>query len=94
MRSFFIPLRMATDARGLEFITDLDPTIDEVARAALRDYQGENGDVIARLIQETQTEDGLVVGDETRLRQIVTNLARYVTTESIITHLFKVTNHI
>ena len=88
MRSLFIPLRMATDARGLEFITDLDPTIDDVARAALRDYQGENGDVIARLIQETQTEDGLVVGDETRLRQIVTNLARYVTTEAIINDLF------
>ncbi|KAI0091448.1 hypothetical protein BDY19DRAFT_983786 [Irpex rosettiformis] len=75
MRSLFVPLRMATDARGLEFITDLDLTIDEVARAALREYQGENGDIIARLLQETQDEDGIVVGDETRLRQIVTNLA-------------------
>ena len=30
MRSLFVPLRLATDARRLEFITDLDTTIDDV----------------------------------------------------------------
>jgi hypothetical protein len=30
MRSLFIPLRLATDARGLELVTDLDPNIDNV----------------------------------------------------------------
>jgi|SRR6516164_6034052 hypothetical protein len=30
MRSLFIPLRLATDARGLELMTDLDPNIDKV----------------------------------------------------------------
>ena len=30
MRSLFVPLRLATDARRLEFITDLDKSIDEV----------------------------------------------------------------
>ena len=32
MRSMFVPLRLATDARGLEFIVDLDKNIDEVCR--------------------------------------------------------------
>ncbi|KAI0685603.1 hypothetical protein BC835DRAFT_1289856 [Cytidiella melzeri] len=73
MRSLFVPLQMATDARGLEFITDLDPAIDDVARASLLEYQGENCD---SPIQKYPEEDGgIVVGDETRLRQIVTNLA-------------------
>lgn len=30
MRSMFIPLQLATNARELEFITDLDMNIDEV----------------------------------------------------------------
>ena len=30
MRSLFVPLRLATDARKLEFVTDLDTTIDDV----------------------------------------------------------------
>jgi hypothetical protein len=78
MRSLFVPLRLATDARGLEFITDLDPAIDEVACAALREYQSAKGDVIGQLLQDAKDDDGVVVGDETRLRQIITNLARCV----------------
>lgn len=31
MRSMFMPLQLATDARGLEFETDLDTTIDDVS---------------------------------------------------------------
>ena len=30
MRSLFVPLRLATDARGLKFETELDPNIDIV----------------------------------------------------------------
>ena len=30
MRSLFIPLRLATDARGLELVTELDSSIDQV----------------------------------------------------------------
>ena len=30
MRSLFVPLRLATDARRLEFFTDLDTSIDDV----------------------------------------------------------------
>lgn len=30
MRSLFVPLKLATDARKLEFITQLDPAIDKV----------------------------------------------------------------
>ena len=31
MRSLFVPLRLATDARRLEFFTDLDTSIDDVS---------------------------------------------------------------
>ena len=77
MRSLFVPLRLATNARGLEFITNLDPNIDKVTRRALYEAQGESADAIARQLSEIPDEDGIVVGDETRLRQIITNLARY-----------------
>ena len=69
MRSLFVPLRLATDARGLSFVTELDKSIDEVARKALYEAQGMK-------MAEHPDEDGIVVGDETRLRQIITNLAR------------------
>ncbi|KAI0689456.1 hypothetical protein C8T65DRAFT_746171 [Cerioporus squamosus] len=75
MRSLFVPLRLATDARRLEFITDLDTSIDEVARHALYEALGEPEEAIKRRLQEQPGEDGIVVGDETRLRQIITNLA-------------------
>lgn len=77
MRSLFVPLQLATDARGLTFVTDLDKSIDDVARRAL--YQSLDGlsedEIEKRMALD---EDGIVVGDETRLRQIITNLARYV----------------
>ena len=97
MRSMFVPLRMATDARGLRFEVHLDGRIDEVARRALwaalgrereevckRMREGSGGDsdgeekVGERKVGEWEGEedgDGIVVGDETRLRQVVTNLA-------------------
>ncbi|KAI9430179.1 hypothetical protein H4582DRAFT_1530726 [Lactarius indigo] len=70
MRGLFVPLRLATDARRLELVTDLDPCIDKVAHDAVCLAHG--------LDPETaldQDAPALVVGDETRLMQIVTNLA-------------------
>ena len=94
MRSLFVPLRLATDARKLEFITELDTTIDEVgivqvcrftclpplqvAWQALCEATGVSDDVIKQRLKGSPSEDGIVVGDETRLRQIITNLARSV----------------
>ncbi|KAI0738700.1 hypothetical protein C8Q80DRAFT_1113412 [Daedaleopsis nitida] len=75
MRSLFVPLRLATDARRLEFIIDLDSTIDEMARRALYEAMGEPEDQIRSRLKEQPEEYGIVVGDETRLRQIITNLA-------------------
>ncbi|KIP05565.1 hypothetical protein PHLGIDRAFT_128820 [Phlebiopsis gigantea 11061_1 CR5-6] len=75
MRSLFVPLRLATDARGLEFITNLDTTIDKVARKAFYETRGESPEAVARHLSENPDEEGIVVGDETRLRQIITNLA-------------------
>jgi osomolarity two-component system, sensor histidine kinase SLN1 len=76
MRSLFVPLQLATDARSLQFITELDKSIDDAARRALYEAMGLSEDEIARRL--ALDEDGVVVGDETRLRQIITNLARCV----------------
>ncbi|KAI9455208.1 hypothetical protein F5148DRAFT_1277243 [Russula earlei] len=77
IRGLFVPLRLATDARRLELVTDLDPCIDkarlfniQIARDAVYVARG----LDLENVQE-QDGDGLVVGDETRLMQIITNLA-------------------
>ncbi|KAI0042739.1 hypothetical protein FA95DRAFT_1598309 [Auriscalpium vulgare] len=75
MRSLFVPLRLAADARHLEFSTDLDRTIDDIARQALYLARGMDSKEIAQHIADNPHEDGIVVGDETRLMQIITNLA-------------------
>ena len=95
MRSLFVPLRLATDARGLQLETDLDPNIDKVCcsflvhqtmiiipfkkvarQAAYEAIGGESMESIEKHIEEHPDVDGIVTGDETRLRQIITNLAR------------------
>jgi osomolarity two-component system sensor histidine kinase SLN1 len=77
MRSLFVPLRMATDARKLELVTELDANIDILARAAMYQALGESPDGVARRLAEADEADesGMVVGDEMRLRQIINNLA-------------------
>ncbi|KAA1470157.1 hypothetical protein DENSPDRAFT_774313 [Dentipellis sp. KUC8613] len=75
MRSLFVPLRLAADARQLEFITDLDSCIDQVARHAALAAQGLTHEQIERALADAPDADGAVVGDETRLMQIITNLA-------------------
>lgn len=77
MRSLFTPLRLDTDSRQLEFVTCLDPLIDDVSRKAYYAAQGDDERMIAQRMLDPN-EDGVVVGDETRLRQIITNLAGYV----------------
>lgn len=73
MRSLFIPLRMATDARNLELVTCLDETIDKVARRAAYEAAGDNLAESEKYLNDK--EDGIVLGDATRLRQIINNLA-------------------
>lgn len=78
MRSMFIPMRLATDARNLTFHAELDSDIDDVARTASLSALGLNQDDIDRYLKEHPSGDehyGMVVGDETRLRQVITNLA-------------------
>ncbi|CAE6417607.1 unnamed protein product [Rhizoctonia solani] len=76
MRSMLVPLRLAADARGLELISEFDPAIDETIRKA------NHGDGIKRGLVEggaverdDAEEEAVVLGDEMRLRQIITNLA-------------------
>ncbi|KAJ3756009.1 Tco5, signal transduction HAMP domain histidine kinase [Lentinula raphanica] len=75
IRSLFIPLQMATAQKGLTLHTELDPNIDKVARCAAYRAMGEREDVIQRHLKEHPTVDGVVVGDEARFRQIITNFA-------------------
>ncbi|KAF7308375.1 hypothetical protein HMN09_00686100 [Mycena chlorophos] len=78
LRSTFIPLRLAADARHLEFETDLDMRIDDIARRAAYQAMDAAPEVITQHLHQTpssETAVGVVVGDETRLRQIITNLA-------------------
>jgi len=58
-------------------------SIPQVARRAAYESTGENDEAIRRHIQEHPDVDGVVTGDETRLRQIITNLARWVTFPSV-----------
>ncbi|KAK2464012.1 hypothetical protein APHAL10511_003956 [Amanita phalloides] len=74
MRSLFIPLQLNTDARGLKLETRLDPKIDLVARQASYEALGETSEAARKHLEEHPNVNGIVTGDETRLRQIVTNL--------------------
>ena len=74
MRSLFVPLQLATSARSLRFITELDKSIDNIARKTMYEAMALSDEEIAKRM--ALDEDGIVVGDETRLRQIITNLAR------------------
>lgn len=38
---------------------------------------GETPEAVTRILENYPDVDGIVVGDESRLRQIITNLARY-----------------
>lgn len=72
MKSLFAPLRLDTDSRQLQFETHLDPAIDEVTSRAFLAALGQNEAEIERGVHDYE---GVVVGDEMRLRQVITNLA-------------------
>ena len=84
---------MATDARHLQLVTDLDESIDkvrfplgvhyfiyswtrQVARQAAWEAVGYDPRDFGDHYNANPDVDGMVVGDEMRLRQIITNLAR------------------
>ncbi|KAG9095756.1 hypothetical protein FS749_009820 [Ceratobasidium sp. UAMH 11750] len=77
MRSMLVPLQLAADARGLELVSEFDPAIDETIRKANRGDEakrrasGEKG----KELGDDEEEEAIVLGDEMRLRQIITNLA-------------------
>ena len=49
----------------------------QVARRALYEALGQGEEEVKQRLKMLPAEDGIVVGDETRLRQIITNLARF-----------------
>ncbi|THH17447.1 hypothetical protein EW146_g3364 [Bondarzewia mesenterica] len=75
MRSLFVPLRLAANARQLAFVTDIDPCIDKIARRFAYAARGMGAEEIERQLEARPDEDGVVTGDETRLMQVITNLA-------------------
>ncbi|KZV96435.1 hypothetical protein EXIGLDRAFT_733351 [Exidia glandulosa HHB12029] len=79
LRSMFVPVSLAAETRGLELVIDLDKNVDLAARKALYEARGESPESIAARLRMDADEDALVVGDEMRLRQVVTNLASNAT---------------
>ncbi|RXW23450.1 hypothetical protein EST38_g2401 [Candolleomyces aberdarensis] len=75
MRSLLKPLRLNTDAKGLQFETYLDPNIDKLARRLAYEALGQSRETIRKHILDNPDVDGVVTGDEARLQQIVNNLA-------------------
>lgn len=80
VKGMLVPLQITANARQLNLVTELDPKIDEAARMALYKAQGMSEEDAERRVKENPQDEeaGLVVGDEHRLRQVVTNLARCV----------------
>jgi len=72
MKSLFAPLRLDTDSRQLQLETHLDPAIDEVTSRAFLAALGQSEEDIEKSAHNCE---GVVVGDEMRLRQVITNLA-------------------
>ena len=82
IKGILVPLRLAANARELELVTELDPRIDLAARRAFYTARGDPPAWIESQLAnhedgaDMDNGDGFIVGDEHRLRQIVTNLAR------------------
>ncbi|KAF8605922.1 hypothetical protein BDV93DRAFT_490002 [Ceratobasidium sp. AG-I] len=75
MRSMLVPLKLAADARGLDLVSEFDPMIDETIRRANRGDEVKRGMGDEKDRDEDDDEEAIVIGDEMRLRQIITNLA-------------------
>ena len=76
MRSIFLPLRLTAQARNMSLDVDLDQNIDEVARRAMYAAAGDDRETAQHRMDTNPHELGLLVGDEMRLRQVVSNLTR------------------
>ncbi|KAL5521632.1 hypothetical protein ACEPAF_2380 [Sanghuangporus sanghuang] len=74
IRSILVPLGLAAKARGLTLTDDLDKNIDRIARRAALAANGADAATIASELAKSDGE-GLVLGDEMRLRQVINNLA-------------------
>ncbi|KAF5316686.1 hypothetical protein D9619_006725 [Psilocybe cf. subviscida] len=75
MKSLFVPLGVMAKTRNLTFESELDPSIDILARQASYKAMGAQSEAIRRHINEHPDVSGIVLGDEVRLRQIITSLA-------------------
>lgn len=74
IRSILVPLGLAAKARGLILTDELDKNIDRIARRAFLSAKGLDAAAIAAELAKSD-EDGYVLGDDMRLRQIINNLA-------------------
>ena len=72
MKSLFAPLRLDTGSRQLQLETHLDPAVDAAASRAFLAALGQSETEIENSVHNCE---GVVVGDEMRLRQVITNLA-------------------
>ncbi|KAL1693548.1 histidine kinase [Schizophyllum commune] len=73
VRSLIVPLEIATNARNLRFKVNVDPNIDKAARHAAYRALGKTPEELDERERNDQY-DGFVVGDQARLRQVITNL--------------------
>lgn len=74
LKSMLPGARIVANSRGLEVIEDFDPNIDIIARKILMATHGlSEADIQARLADTEHPSDGVVSGDEMRIRQVITN---------------------
>ncbi|PVG00732.1 hypothetical protein CPB86DRAFT_782280 [Serendipita vermifera] len=66
--------QMATDRKEQKLLVNLDKNIDISARVGMYRAQHKSEEEITKLLEANTSEDGTVVGDETRLSQILNNL--------------------
>ncbi|KAH8116382.1 hypothetical protein DFH11DRAFT_1828708 [Phellopilus nigrolimitatus] len=81
MRGLLVPLELATKARNLQLVEELDESIDILGAPQWESLSAQNrldvqdgGATFEKHWEARPDEYGVVVGDEMRLRQIVTNL--------------------
>ena len=74
IRSAIVPLRLAASTRGLDLEVILDPAIDKIARKAAYQALDQSEEWIRKKMEmvgeEEHEAEGLVTGDEMRLRQV------------------------
>lgn len=75
LKSMLPGARIVGESRGLKVVDDFDPRIDSIARRASLAANGfSEAEIEARLADPEHAIDGMVSGDEMRIRQVVTNL--------------------